>query len=125
LFEHKREPLISRRAFRRRLGKYVGIAAGILGVSLGAGALGYHLLEGFPWIDSVLNASMILGGMGPVDTLQTAGGKLFASLYALYAGIVFLVVTGVVLAPVLHRFLHHFHIESEDRQSKGKPERHQ
>jgi hypothetical protein len=88
---------------------------------LGIGVIGYRALEGLPWIDSLLNASMILGGMGPVDRLQTSTGKLFASIYALYSGIVFLVTTGVIMAPVFHRFLHHFHIENEERQeSKGK-----
>ena len=73
--------------------------------------LGYHLLEGFSWIDSLLNASMILGGMGPVDQLKTDSGKIFASFYALFSGIVFLVVAGVIFAPIIHRFMHKFHID--------------
>jgi hypothetical protein len=116
LFERKTEKLILRKAFFYRIGTSVGIAAGIVCVSLGIGVVGYHVLERLPWIDSLLNASMILGGMGPVNQLQTAAGKLFASLYALYSGIVFLVTAGVVMAPVLHRFMHHFHLEEEDRK---------
>jgi hypothetical protein len=118
LFEHKTERLITRKAFVYRLGTSVGIAAGIVCGSLGIGIVGYRLLEGFSWIDSLLNASMILGGMGPVNQLQTAAGKVFAALYALYSGIVFLVTTGVVMAPVLHRFLHHFHLEDDDKKHK-------
>ena len=113
MFEHKKKPLISRAAFMARIALYAAIAFGIVCGSLAMGMIGYRLLEGFSWIDSLLNASMILGGMGPVNQLQTNGGKLFASLYALYSGIVFLVTTGFVLAPLLHRFLHRFHLESD------------
>ena len=118
LFEHKTEKLISRRAFASRVGTSIGIAAGIVVGSLGIGVVGYHVLERLSWIDSLLNASMILGGMGPVNQLQTAAGKFFASVYALYAGIVFLVTAGVLMAPVLHRFMHHFHLEGEDRRKR-------
>lgn len=78
------------------------------------GVLGYHLFENLPWIDSLVNAAMILGGMGPVNELHTNGGKLFASFYALYSGIVFLVSVGIILAPLYHRFLHRFHLEEEE-----------
>ena len=77
--------------------------------------MGYHLLEGLSWLDAFLNAAMILGGMGPVSELKTSGGKLFAGCYALYSGIVFLLSVGVVLVPLLHRFLHHFHLEERAR----------
>jgi hypothetical protein len=96
-----------------RLGLYIGIAVGIVCGSLAIGVIGYRLLEGFSWIDSLLNASMILGGMGPVHQLHTNAGRLFASFYALYSGIVFLVTEGFVIAPLLHRFLHHFHLKNE------------
>jgi hypothetical protein len=89
----------------------------MLGVSLGAGVLGYHLLEGLSWVDSLLNASMILGGMGPVDTLHTAGGKLFASVYALFSGILVLAVASVLFAPIIHRSLHHFHVDDPDDEA--------
>ena len=90
------------------------IGAAILIFSLGIGILGYHFLEGLTWIDSLLNASMILGGMGPVSPLQTAAGKIFASFYALYSGVVLLASVGVLAAPIFHRFLHHFHL-AEDK----------
>jgi hypothetical protein len=79
------------------------------------GILGYHLTENLGWLDSLLNASMILGGMGPVDTLKTSGGKLFASFYALFSGVVFLITMSVVLAPILHRFLHKFHLDENEK----------
>jgi hypothetical protein len=84
--------------------------------------MGYHFLEGFSWIDSLLNASMILGGMGPVNPLQTNNGKLFASAYALFSGMIFLVIIGVLFAPLFHRFLHHFHLEAEEEQARGSEE---
>lgn len=113
-FEHSKEPLASTGEFLRRMARFTFLAVGIILVSLGIGIIGYHYLEGLSWIDSLLNASMILGGMGPVASLQTNAGKLFASFYALFSGMIFLVAVGVLIAPVFHRFLHHFHIEMED-----------
>lgn len=84
----------------------------ILG-SLGGGMLGYHHFEGMPWLDAYENASMILSGMGPVATIETKAGKFFAGTYALFSGIIFLVVIAIVFAPVIHRFFHKFHIEEE------------
>ncbi len=75
------------------------------------GIIGYHSLEGLSWVDSTLNAAMILGGMGPVNELHTTGGKLFAAGYALSSGVVFLAAAGVLFAPVLHRLMHKFHLE--------------
>jgi hypothetical protein len=115
-FEHHKEPLASTGDFLRRMIRFAALAAGIILVSLGIGILGYHYLEGQSWIDSLLNASMILGGMGPVNPLKTTGGKLFASFYALFAGMVLLVAVGVLVAPIFHRFLHHFHLEVEGGQ---------
>jgi hypothetical protein len=114
MYEHRNEPLISREEFFKRLAQHAGSAALILGGSLALGIIGYHFTEGISWIDSLLNASMLLGGMGPVTELHTAAGKLFASFYALYSGIVFLVVAGLIFAPAFHRFLHHFHLEMEE-----------
>jgi len=88
-----------------------------VGVSLGSGVLGYHYIAGMNWIDSVLNASMILGGMGPVDPLKTEAAKLFASAYALFSGLVAITVMGMVLAPLAHRALHLFHLDEEDARS--------
>ncbi len=112
MFEHKKEPLLPRRKYVRRVARHGLFAFVIIGVSLGIGIEGYHVLEGLSWIDSTVNAAMILGGMGPVNTLHTTAGKLFASFYALFSGIVFLVAVGVLLAPAFHRFLHKFHMES-------------
>jgi hypothetical protein len=117
MYEHHREPLLPRAAFLRRLAYHVGVALALVGVSLFAGMLGYHVLEGLSWLDSFVNAAMLLGGMGPVNPLQTNAGKLFAGLYALYSGLVFLIAVGVIFVPFLHRFLHRFHLEAEGDDS--------
>lgn len=109
--EGKSQPLLPLRAFARRFGRFALLAVGIIATSLALGVVGYHVFERLSWSDSLLNASMILGGMGPVDRPQTLEGKLFASFYALFSGIVFLISVGVLLAPILHRFMHRFHLE--------------
>ena len=111
MFERRHEPLLPRAAFLRRVARHAGLTLGIVAGSLLIGILGYHLLEGLEWVDALVNAAMILGGMGPVDTLHTVAGKVFAALYALYSGLIFLVVAGVLFAPLFHRFLHRFHLE--------------
>ncbi|MCX7015955.1 MAG: hypothetical protein NTW86_25935 [Candidatus Sumerlaeota bacterium] len=116
MFEHRRDPLLPRAAFLLRVLRHVGAGLAVVAVSLGIGVVGYHRLENLSWIDSLLNASMILGGMGPVAELKSAAGKLFASLYALFSGIVFLVIVGVMLAPAYHRFLHRFHLELDEER---------
>ncbi len=123
MYEHHKKPLLSRSAFLRRMLVHIGVAALIALGSLGIGIAGYHFLEGLTWIDALLNASMLLGGMGPVNELRTTMGKIFASLYALYSGIIFLVVAGVLFAPLFHRFLHRFHLElsDEDRPGSSNP----
>jgi len=113
MFENRAERLASRSVFARRLVSSGLAAAGIILFSLGIGVTGYHYLESLSWIDSLLNASMILGGMGPVDPLHTNAGKLFASFYALYSGIILLASVGVLAAPVIHRLLHRFHLDLE------------
>jgi zinc transporter ZupT len=113
-FEHRRQPLASRELFVRRIRRYLALSFIIIAVSLGIGVLGYHYTEGLPWLDALLNASMILGGMGPVDAVRTPAGKWFASFYALFSGMVLLVAAGVLIAPVFHRFLHRFHLEIDD-----------
>jgi hypothetical protein len=119
MFEHHKQPLASRSEFTKRMLRFGALAAGILLFSLGIGVLGYHVLEGLSWLDSLLNASMLLGGMGPLAQLQTVAGKWFASFYALFAGMVFLVAVGVIFTPILHRILHHFHLEiEEDEETK-------
>jgi len=109
MFEHKSEPLLSRRAFLERLARSATVGVSLVLISLAIGMLGYHAFEGLGWIDAFLNAAMLLGGMGPVNTPLTFGGKLFAGLYALYCGLIVIVVAGVLLAPVVHRALHKFH----------------
>jgi len=113
MYEHHRQPLASRKVFARRLALNGLIGLLLLAFSLGIGMIGYHFLEGLSWIDSLLNASMILGGMGPVNPLKTDAGKIFASFYALYSGVVLLASVGVLVAPIFHRFLHHFHLADE------------
>ena len=113
MYEHYRQPVISRARFLIRVAWHVLIAIGIVVVSWGMGILGYHFFEGFSWIDATVNSAMILGGMGPVNPLITTAGKLFASFYALFSGIIFLVAVAVLLAPLVHRFLHKFHFEFE------------
>jgi hypothetical protein len=83
-------------------------------VSLGLGMAGYVYYEALPWRSAFLNSAMLLGGMGPVDSPRTDGGKVFAGVYALYAGLVFIVVSGIVLAPLVHRLLHRFHSDAHD-----------
>jgi len=112
--EHRTAPLASRRRFFKRLANNGGVALAVLLVSLFVGASGYHFTEGIPWLDAVLNAAMILTGMGPVTVLRTSAGKLFATGYALYSGVVFLLVAGLLMSPFLHRVLHRLHLEDQD-----------
>ncbi len=123
-FEHRGQPLVSRKLFIRRVVLYLGFSIAIIGISLGIGILGYHFIEHMPWLDALLNASMILGGMGPVDPVRTDGGKLFASFYALFSGVVFLVAVGVLIAPVFHRFLHTFQVAPEDIKKAEDKDKH-
>ena len=120
MYEHRRDPMLSLEPFLRRLLRHAGIAMGILAGSLMIGVVGFRYLADTAWIDALLNASMLLGGMGPVGELQnwSAPGKIFASVYALYSGLVFLIVASVLIAPVFHRFLHHFHLEMSDKKKK-------
>src|ERR1700694_2692343 len=111
MYEHRRSPLLPARLYYIRLARHAAVALAILLVSLGAGMAGYSYFEGLGWRDAFLNSAMLLGGMGPVDAPQTPGGKLFAGFYALYAGLVFLVTGGILLAPIVHRLLHRFHLE--------------
>jgi hypothetical protein len=110
----KSKPPLPPMAFARRLSAFFAVALGLLAASLGLGIVGYHELEGLSYLDSFLNASMLLGGMGPVDFPKTDGGKLFAGLYALYSGLLFLVLTAILLAPVFHHVLRRFHFEDFD-----------
>jgi hypothetical protein len=113
MFEHRKQPLLTPHEFLLRQLLYILVAFIIILGSLVLGVIGYHFLEGFSWVDALVNASMILGGMGPVNELHTVTGKLFASFYALYSGIIFLVTVGIIMAPLYHRFLHRFHLDMD------------
>lgn len=122
MYEHRSEPVLSRPAFARRIAQHGGVAGLITLVSLLVGTVGYHLLAAQAWIDSFLNSAMLLGGMGPVGEIGPPAGKLFAAFYALYAGFVFIVVAGLLIAPLFHRILHRFHLEiEEEKQRKTRP----
>ncbi len=117
MFEHHSEPLLPRRKFLLRLGRFAAAALVMVAVSWVIGILGYRLLEGMGWIDAILNSAMILGGMGPVNPLHTNAGKLFASFYALFSGVIFIASSGLLVAPLFHRLLHNFHVEPSDRDN--------
>lgn len=114
-YEHRSQPLIPVNQFVRRLVNSGIFALTIVATSLLIGMIGYRVLEALSWMDAFLNSAMLLGGMGPVNPPQTNGGKLFAGLYALYCGIVVILVAGIILAPIAHRILHRFHLEGRDR----------
>lgn len=108
--EHRGQPLAPRGRFLRRVAAYALAAFLLIAVSLLVGTLGYRHLAGLGWVDALLNASMILGGMGPVDTLPGDSAKLFASAYALYSGVALLTTVSLLLAPLVHRVLHRMHL---------------
>jgi hypothetical protein len=114
MYEGRREQLLTGVQFRVRVMKHTVAVSLAMLIALSIGIIGYHTAGRMPWIDSLLNASMILGGMGPVDPLTTTAGKLFASFYALFSGVFFLAASAVLIAPFLHRLLHHFHLETKD-----------
>ena len=114
IYEKHNEPILSRAKFLSRMALHGTFALGILILSLLIGIVGYHFTENLSWIDALLNACMLLGGMGPVNPIQTIAGKLFASFYALFSGMVFLVAVGVLFTPLFHRFLHRFHLGLEE-----------
>jgi len=113
-FERIHEKLAPVPVFIKRVLVSLGMALILIGIALSLGIAGYHWIAGFDWIDSLLEASMILGGMGPIKELSTPAAKIFASLYALFSGLVFIGIMGVVLAPIAHRMLHSFHLDEKD-----------
>ena len=119
MFERKYEKLAPVSVFVKRMAASVVMAGILISVVLFIGISGYHWIAGFDLIDSLLEASMILGGMGPANPLKTSGAKIFASGYALFSGLIFIAVMGIVLAPITHRMLHKFHMDEED-QKKGR-----
>lgn len=118
-FEHKSAPVAPRRVFLRRLGRNGLVALGIIAVSLVAGMAGYMLLEGKDLITAYDNAAMILSGMGPFEMAATPAGRLFEGTYAIYSGLVVVLTTGLILAPVFHRVLHRLHVD-DDTQERGE-----
>ena len=111
IYEHTRQRLVPLGVFLWRVAAHLGVALLVMGGSLLIGIVGYHNLAHMRWVDSFLNASMILGGMGPIGDLPNDTAKIFAGCYALYAGIVFIAVAGIVIAPVAHRILHRMHVD--------------
>jgi hypothetical protein len=120
MFEHKTQRLLSGFQFFLRLVRSASIAFGLVLVSLFMGAVGYHTFARLAWIDPILNAAMILTGMGPVNPMETTAGKLFATGYALYSGVIFLTLAAVLFAPVLHRIIHSFHLQIEEDDPAGE-----
>ena len=114
MFERKHQKIAPAPLFIKRLVICTGIAILLILFALIIGISGYHWIAGLNWIDSLLNASMILGGMGPVNLLTNAAAKVFASLYALFSGLVFIAVMGIVFSPIVHRMLHKFHLDDKD-----------
>ncbi|HVS27040.1 MAG TPA: two pore domain potassium channel family protein [Burkholderiales bacterium] len=113
MYEHRTQHLLSRATFARRVARHVILALFVLGFGLGIGVVGYHYFAELPWLDALLNASMILSGMGPVDPLHKPMAKLFASFYALFSGLAFIAVASVLVAPFAHRILHRLHLDKQ------------
>jgi hypothetical protein len=115
MYEDRHTPPLPPRRFVRRMVDHVAVAGALVAVSLMVGMWGYEHYEHLHWRDAFLNTAMLLGGMGPVDPIHSNGGKVFAGIFALYAGVVFLVVAGLFLVPVIHRIAHVFHFEGRPR----------
>jgi hypothetical protein len=113
MFEKRHQPLLAFPIFLRRLLRSLFTGLALIAVSLFGGMIGYHHFEKMNWVDSFVNAAMILSGMGPVDTLHTDAGKIFAGTYALFSGIVFLIVIAIIFVPLIHRFFHGFLVKDK------------
>ena len=116
MYEKRKHPLASKKTYIQRLSKSFILASVFMLVSLLLGVTGYHYIGHLTWIDSLVNASMILGGMGPVDVIKNDTGKVFTSFYALYSGVSFLTAFSILIAPALHRLLHKFHLDRDDKE---------
>ncbi len=115
MLERKHEQLLSARQFAWRVAWFAAVAILLIFLALVIGVAGYHWIAGFPWIDALLDASMILAGMGPVGELHGTAAKVFASAYALFSGMVFITASGVLFTPLFHRIIHLFHVDEADK----------
>ena len=115
-FEHRKQPLVSKQSFVKRLVFAAVLSTVLLAVWTVVGMIGYHALAGLGWVDAFLNSAMIVGGMGPVDVLNNQPAKVFAGFYAIFSGVIFLSVFGLLIGPVFHRFLHRFHLDTDGRE---------
>ena len=113
MFEHRTDPLLPRYAFLLRVIGHLLMATAVVGAALAIGVVGYHYFGDLPWIDALVNASMILGGMGPVDLITSTAGKYFTSFYALFSGLLFIGAASILLAPFMHRIMHRLHLDED------------
>lgn len=120
MYEHRTKPILSRSRFIKRMMEHGFAAFLLMLVSLAIGVFGYHRICRLSWVDSLLNAAMILGGMGPVNPIDSTAGKLFAAFYALFSGVIFLVVVGILIAPLAHRILHFLHLEEDETSARRR-----
>lgn len=124
MYERRSTAPLTTRKFLKRVVLHLGVASVLVVGSLGVGIVGYMYFERLAWADAFLNAAMLLGGMGPVESPASLGGKLFAGLYALYSGLVFLVAAGIILAPAVHRLLHQSHWEQDAKTKSASEKKH-
>lgn len=117
MFERRHEPLAPKHVFYMRIARSVGFGIIAVILALFIGMCGYHYFENMSWVDAYVNAAMILSGMGPMGVLATKGGKIFAGSYALFSGLIFILIIGLIVAPIFHRFIHKFHLEEESTNS--------
>lgn len=110
MYEHYKQPLLSPREFLVRMLQHGGWALLLLGISMTVGVLGFHFFSNQLWIDALLNSAMLLGGMGPIGDMGPTAGKLFATFFAIYSGLVFIAASGILFTPVFHRVIHKFHL---------------
>lgn len=120
MFEKRHEPLVSISVFIARLARALLFGLLLVIAGEGIGMMGYHYFEKMSWVDAFVNAAMILSGMGPVTTLYTSAGKIFAGLYALFSGLAFILIIGIIFAPILHRYFHKFHLDTAIDTKRGK-----
>ncbi len=114
VYERRQDQLAPRSIFIKRIIATMVVALALIAVALTIGIAGYHFIAGFNWVDSLLEASMILGGMGPVNSLPNDTAKIFASIYALFSGLIIIALMGIILSPVIHRVMHKFHVDEKD-----------